>query len=82
MKEYGREEMKRIADSMTPEEAATFSDFLRHLHEARERFKNRISHCEIQDGTEMKLAEQVFLQEKRLIIFEAKKKLALFEVKN
>lgn len=78
MREYGREEMKRIADSMTPEEAANFSDFLTQIQEARERFKNRISHLGIRDGTEMKLAEQIFRLERRLIVSAAKKKTALF----
>ena len=70
--------MKRIADSMTPEEAANFSDFLTQLQGARERFLNRIGHLGIRDGNELRMAEQIFRKERRLIVLEAKKKMALF----
>lgn len=73
-----RDEMKIIADAMTPKEAAIFSDLLQQLQEARERFKNRISHYGIRDGNELRMAEQIFRKERRLIVLEAKKKMEPF----
>ena len=78
MRVYERDEMKQIADAMTPKEAEIFSDLLQQIQEARERFKNRISHYGIRDGNELRMAEQIFRKERRLIVLEAKKKLALF----
>ena len=77
MRVYERDEMKQIADAMTPKEAAIFSDLLQQIQEARERFKNRISHYGIRDGNELRMAEQIYRKERRLIVLEAKKKMAL-----
>ena len=73
-----RDEIKQIADAMTPKEAAIFSDLLQQIQEARERFQNRISQYGIRDGNELSMAEQIFRKERRLIVLEAKKKMALF----
>lgn len=74
-----REEIIRVAETMTLEEAIIFSDFLRKLEEIRSRFRCRLDQCDQSDHEAVCKERRIFLQEREDLLCETRHRLKLPE---